>query len=330
MLNSSGSEGVVAAWPEDDAAIWLEAESADLSAPMQVLSDPGATGGSCISVPQEYGFNGGQGAPGALLFLSTTPGGYGLQKTHLISAGGSGVRVSGIRIEGPDTAPDSPWRWCRVGIYSEYPGLEVDNSEISGWSYAAVLLQNTADSGSAGDPMRKSAYIHHNHIHHNQQNGLGYGIDVGGGSEALIEANLFDSNRHCIASEGYAKDGYEARYNIITENSPAWWSHNFDMHADPDTSGSERPAGNIVLIHHNTFMGAFRDDPQNSYCIGIQGIPRSGAEIDHNWFYASASQRDSPEAVYTENNPTTRGITVVKNIIGKDRVLQAESTIFVG
>jgi hypothetical protein len=99
------------------------------------------------------------------------------------------------------------------------------------------------------------------------------------------------------------------------------------MHADPSSSGSTRPAGNIVLIHHNTFMGAFQSDPQNSYGIGIQGVPRSGAKIDHNWFYATASSSSSPQGVYTENNPSAKGITITQNIVGKDKVLKASGPV---
>ena len=43
--------------------------------------------------------------------------------------------------------------------------------------------------------------IHHNFIHHNQQDGTdGYGVAVVNRAYALIEKNVFDYNRHAIAS----------------------------------------------------------------------------------------------------------------------------------
>ena len=56
-------------------------------------------------------------------------------------------------------------------------------------------------------------YIHHNYIHHNQMNGLGYGMTFSHGG-GLVEYNLFNYNRHSIAGgdEAYAvevMDGLE-------------------------------------------------------------------------------------------------------------------------
>ena len=58
--------------------------------------------------------------------------------------------------------------------------LEVDDCEIAGWSHAAIYLK-----GGIGH------HVHHSFVHHNQYQGLGYGVchDV---AESLIERNLFD------------------------------------------------------------------------------------------------------------------------------------------
>ncbi|PKL61145.1 MAG: hypothetical protein CVV31_13070, partial [Methanomicrobiales archaeon HGW-Methanomicrobiales-2] len=110
--------------------------------------------------------------------------------------GGEHVRISGLRIEGPDKTSSSP---VVAGIISSYRNLEVDNCEISGWGNAAIGL-----IGTGGSDMKTGAYIHHNYIHHNQNAGLGYGISVSNGAVALIEANYFDYCRHGIAGAGNA------------------------------------------------------------------------------------------------------------------------------
>ncbi len=77
--------------------------------------------------------------------------------------------------------------WMNSSARSQHAGLEVDNCELWGWSHSAVSLFE-------GERHR----IHHNHIHHNQRHGLGYGVTLNRG-EVEIEYNLFDWNRHSIA-----------------------------------------------------------------------------------------------------------------------------------
>ena len=53
--------------------------------------------------------------------------------------------------------------------------------------------------------------VHDNYIHHNQQYGKnGYGVSMHEGAYALIEKNVFDYNRHAIASAGDPGTGYYA------------------------------------------------------------------------------------------------------------------------
>ena len=146
------------------------------------------------------------GSPGAIIHseaFATNP---------LIEMGGPGVRVTGLRVRGPD--PKRRLRHHRrsfgkggggskyyykfpnsQGIRAEHDGLEVDNCEVSGWSHSGVHLV-------AG----KNHRIHHCFIHHNQYNGLGYGV-CHDKSESVIERNLFDFNRHSIAGTGRQGSG---------------------------------------------------------------------------------------------------------------------------
>ena len=147
-----------------------------------------------------------EGSPGALLkseAMGTSP---------LIEVLGPGVRITGLRLRGPDpqrrlafhyrvfaVQPGTPEEQnanyyklpTACAIIADDDRLEVDNCELSGWSHAAVYLRKGA----------AEAHIHHNYMHHNQRSGLGYGVCLDR-SDALIEANLFDYCRHHIAGTG--------------------------------------------------------------------------------------------------------------------------------
>ncbi|MHC4741174.1 MAG: right-handed parallel beta-helix repeat-containing protein [Planctomycetota bacterium] len=215
-------------------------------------------------------------SPGALLFSTD------LAASPLFLIGGEGVRVTGLRLRGPDqqrrteqmrrlhkegkyySIPNSD------GIICSHPGLEVDNCEIWGWSHAGVFLKKGATK----------AHIHHNSIHHNQRQGLGYGVCLDQ-SDALIEANLFDYCRHHIAGTGRPKTSYEARYNLVLENAN---SHSFDMHGGADRRDGTDIAGDVISIHHNTFKAT------SVRAIVIRGKPTKTVDIHHNWFLHSGRE----------------------------------------
>ena len=249
--------------------------------------------------------NRGEGdAAGGRIYQSSGSG-----SSAMFRIGGEHVRITGLRIEGPDMTSNSP---TVVAMISSYRNLEVDNCEIFGWGNAAIGL-----IGTGGSNMKTGGYIHHNYIHHNQNVGLGYGVSVASGAVALVEANYFDYCRHAIAGAGNAGDGYEARYNICGQNWFGISPHNFDMHGKPNPSGSGTIAGDTIRIHHNTFLGTTSDMPT---CIAIRGVPRDGAYIDHNWFYFT---RDAP--VWQTGGKT--GISVTNNLIGSNGQLSASGPL---
>ena len=224
--------------------------------------------------------NRGQGdSRGGMIFSDT------FKTRPLIRAMGSDVRITGLRIRGPNPrrhlehhrrsfaeGRGSEYYYkfpTSDGIVTEHPGLEVDNCEIGGWSHGAIYLQ-------AGD----KHHIHHNFIHHNQYNGLGYGV-CHNKAFSLIEYNLFNYNRHSIAGTGRPESGYEARYNVEIGES---LSHCFDMHGGRDRKDETDIAGTWLKIHHNTFRSPSR-------AIVIRGVPQEKAEIYNNWFY------QKPEAI---------------------------------
>ena len=273
---------------------WIEAESGTLSPPMETTPDSVASGGAYISVPEGPGMGEFPVSPGGRITLTSTdpnyPAGFIVE--------GENVRITGLRIEGPDK--DTDWVDGKlIGIYCPYRNLEVDNCEIWGWNGAAVTMAGT----TGGSDMETGGYIHHNYIHHCQMDGLGYGIAVSAGGVALIEANYFDYCRHAITGTGAAGDGYEARYNICGPHALATSPHPFDMHGKPDPDGSGTIAGDTIRIHHNTFMAT---QPPGAYPIAIRGVPRDGAYIDHNWFYYTQAepvwQTDGRENVFVTDN----------------------------
>ena len=101
------------------------------------------------------------GIPGGVTFLSRSALLFSddLDTFPLFKTLGPDVRISGLRLRGPDpdvnqaTAGSPPYS---EGIQNEYAGLEVDNNEIWGWQHTGVSLRK----GSV------DAYIHHNNIHH--------------------------------------------------------------------------------------------------------------------------------------------------------------------
>ncbi|OGG56061.1 MAG: hypothetical protein A3F84_12635 [Candidatus Handelsmanbacteria bacterium RIFCSPLOWO2_12_FULL_64_10] len=197
----------------------------------------------------------------------------------LIRVAGPDARITGLRIRGPNPKPclehhrrsfaegrghEYYYKFpVSDGVATEHPGLEVDNCELGGWSCSAISLR-------AGD----RHHIHHNFIHHNQYNGLGYGVSHGP-AFSLIEHNLFNYNRHSIAGSGMPGSGYEARHNVEIRHS---LSHCFDMHGGRDRKDGTDIAGTYLRVHHN----AFRADRA---AVVIRGVPEEGADIHHNWFY---------------------------------------------
>ncbi len=242
------------------------------------------------------------GSKGALLYsdeLATSP---------MLLAGGEKVRVTGLRLRGPDRERRTEQmrelhregRYYSIpnsdGIISSYLGLEVDNCELWGWSHAAVFLKRGA----------LNAHIHHNDIHHNQRSGLGYGVCLDQ-SSALIEANLFDWCRHHIAGTGRPGTSYEARYNLVLENANG---HSFDMHGGRDRKDGTDIAGDTIKIHHNTFKAT------GVPAFVIRGRPQESAEIHHNWFLHSG-----PDKAIRQTN-ATGNMRVYQNQFAKERILK--------
>lgn len=252
-----------------------------------------------------------QGAPGALIFSDA------MDTYPMIEAMGEDVRITGLRIQGPDQrirddeiallfeqgGRDAYYQFPEaVGIYSEHDRLKVDNSEIYGWSFAGILLQRAED-----------VHIHHNYVHHNHRRGLGYGVEIHW-SKALIERNLFDYNRHSIAADGYPGEAYTARHNVVLKHAS---SHAFDMHGAGPRGYKINHGGDRIHIYNNQFR------PTHVDAVRIRGIPREEARIHNNWFF----HEELGEGVIS-----SRGVDnthVYDNVYGKEPQHKEEAPGFI-
>lgn len=223
-----------------------------------------------VTLASDRGFEGSEG----VLFTSDA-----LDTPMMIRATGPNVRISGIRLRGPNPkqylnhherafGPGGLGRYyynrfpVSRGIVTFFPGLLVDNCEISAFSHAGIWLRRG-----------EGHHIHHNYIHHCQYNGLGYGVahDV---AFSLIEYNLFNRNRHSIAGTGRPGSGYTARHNIEAGYS---LSHCFDMHGGVNRDDGTDIAGTYIKIYNNTFW-------VSRTVIAIRGVPEEACLIYQNWF----------------------------------------------
>jgi len=222
------------------------------------------TGSNRIAVPAGVILASGRGrssSSGGLIFTNDTTLTYQYPLFKL----SDGVRVTGLRMRGPSG---------EVGTYSQeylYSGLavssdadaEVDNCEIYNWPLAGVGVGD----GAYG-------YFHHNYIHNCRRAGFGYGVAVCGGS-ALVEANLFNYNRHSVmAARGYPVSNYEARYNIFETGCNT--AQSCDVHGGNDVYDASVPAGGTILIHHNTFKAIWN-------ALNVRGIPSNQVSVYKNW-----------------------------------------------
>lgn len=266
------------------------------------------TGHQMISIPGGVilaGTRGQDGCQGGLIFAREL-GEYkpADRSRPLFVTGGPGVRVTGLRFEGPDSLRRTEQMWDlydrggKILFYSlpnadavavRHQGFQIDNCEMWGWTWSAVRLEHGADA----------AHVHHNYIHHCQRQGLGYGVMVDEAT-ALIECNRFDWCRHAIAGSGKPGTAYEACDNIVGPNAN---SHAFDMHGGHDREDGTDLAGDWMQVHHNTFLLT------EQAAIGIRGVPAESAEIHHNRF-----AHESVEQAVLQTN-AAGGMNVYRNTV---------------
>lgn len=239
------------------------------------------------------------GAAGGMILVTTT------ESRAAIRTCGDDVRITGLRMHGSEPTecpPEWPSRCegedrtggvnCRDcmprsrGIQSNgFDRLEVDNVEMTGWTYGAVELRDALDN-----------HVHHSHLHHNQRQGLGYGVvlsNVTDAADVLVEHNRFDYNRHSIAGSGAVGHSYEARNNLALEHANG---HVFDMHGiDEALDDGTRWAGTRMLIHGNTVL------PTDQRALVVRGEPTEGSWLYDNCLARSSASQAALQRRFTGN-----------------------------
>lgn len=236
----------------------------------------------------------------------------------------SNVRITGLRLRGnKDFSPVGQAMAINAkgtSVASAISNVEIDNCEMEYFYYTSIFEEHPDPDAALHDDV---FYIHHNYIHENYYDGLGYGIVIDN-AFAKIYANVFHNNRHDIAGTGHPKSGYEAYCNIMLGGMST--QSNFDMHADreyqPDGSYvMTNYAGGYMNIHHNDFRAS---NPQaNIYPVGK---PNVICLVANNKF-ACGSPFAYGGAVYQNawgrtNNPDAYGnIVSINNIYGSNAYL---------
>ena len=220
------------------------------------------------------------------------------------SGWGETIRISGLRIRGVDAgniAAENATNSHGIVITSAFD-IEIDNNEISGWRSSAIQVTDDSDPGrichingtDCPAPNSSTIRIRNNYIHHNQQNGTdGYGVAVVKGAYALIEKNVFDYNRHAIATDGSPGSGYLAYNNLVLEHGGfhenagvTIYTHQFDIHGTRDCDefwwidGNHNcgPAGEYTEIKFNSFFYL------HDNAFKLRGTPSVGVTIESNVF----------------------------------------------
>jgi hypothetical protein len=222
--------------------------------------------------------------PGGRLYTTTFP--QRLFKIENVDH----VHISGLRIDGGVMGVADGDSSTTNGIFIDSSlDVEIDNNEIYGWRGSAIDVRDNYERISlAVNPM--TVRVHDNYIHHNQrQRGNGYGVVTSYGAYALIEKNVFDWNRHAIASDGRPGTGYLLYRNLILEDGGMnFWllgtwlnTHMIDVHGREDCGGYDYycgPAGEYMDIRYNSMI----------YDAGVgfklRGTPSIRADVAHNVF----------------------------------------------
>jgi hypothetical protein len=257
---------------------------------------------------------------GGIIYTDSLPSGSGEEEAYaLFDVRGHDVRLDGFRFRGPSRDGGaitdgsqgrvSGFRITQNSTLGLGGNVVVENVNawfwtkeaisVNGQVYATTVEDVAPDTPLVGVDQAGLVRVSRSFIHHNARDGLGYGVTVNSGGYAVIEANLFDHNRHAIASNGAPYTGYVARYNYVLEggySQSGYWNQHFDVHGSDGGYGGV--AGELFDISYNTFRG------DQDYPIGntrpafwLRGTATVGA-----FFYENVLMHSSPgEAVRLES-----------------------------
>jgi hypothetical protein len=250
-------------------------------------------------------------------------------------------RVTGLRVRGPYSGKDRTQpapgtdhvvslvgKGIRVG---ERSGTLIDHNEVQAFPIAAIAVEegNASEVCPPPPPLQQPPLppvppprahrvrILDNYLHHNRMDDLGYAVVASTGGYPLVQGNVFNDNRHAIASDGRAFSGYRAVGNLVMKESPwqgippvMWKTHDFDMHGRGGSGSSHIGglAGYQVTIVGNTFLAD--DFKRDAY--HLRGTPCKTNYFVDNAVRASKSDAlendaDSELALQEWNNAWLNG-----------------------
>lgn len=247
---------------------------------------------------------------GPLLFIK--------KPASLFKIDGNRVRITGMRIGGPDLGVPGGGYPFGISVDS-HTGIEIDHNEVYGFRGEAIDIRDSRNVIGLRDHRIR---VHDNWIHHNQHIGShGYGVVVSAGAMADIERNVFDWNRHAIAGDGSNGSGYRAYDNLVLQHGGlhrwiGFWvhTHQFDMHGQrncgvrgtfSDSAFNCGRAGYSMDVYYNSFL---YDDGN---AVKLRGTPERkpcGATVASNVF----AHDDLDDAV----EQTEHGLCMNRNLTG--------------
>lgn len=237
------------------------------------------------------------GAEGVELENVTLASGYGTpsgpaatlrseEKPGPMFRAGDNVRLTGLRLHGDefdyfdpaDRVPGVDKPIYKVGassgVFVVGDDVELDNLELSGWTYAGVSVRREGRNDTR-------THVHHVDAVDNPAGTLGYGVAVRHG-HPLIEHCYFDNNRHSVTGTGHADCSYTLRFSVVGDYHS---SHAIDMHGRDDDRYDSKIAGRRVSIRNNVVkLERSHLDGSPVSAVKIRGKPIEGGEIAHNWF----------------------------------------------
>lgn len=207
--------------------------------------------------------------------------------SYLFRTGGTGTRISGLRIRGPDgeiSDRSNTGAWYRDinGVRIQHGGCIVDNCEIYNWPRSGVGIAY---------PWAGTSYVKANHIHDVERNGLGYGVVLDDSNFCMIYANYMNHCRHFISGTSDTFQNYKAYYNIFDENT---YLQGGDRHA-----GAYNKGGMLSEYHHCTFRNY--STVGNQFSVLLEGIPDDSGKIWNCHSYEDDSA-DAWSLFSNENN----------------------------
>ena len=367
---TSGTHTVTAGTTYSDFKTLVEARTSgdivfinpDVSMDLTSLGDNAIYVPAGVTIASDRG-NG--GSEGALLYTNELKYNCSGSERPVFITDGIGVRFTGFRLKGPfgetgyydwRNSGESgygfgvascyrPLMRLKWGISSNYDNTEVDNMEVSQFPAGGITLGRWSSVPFYGPLQTSEGHkIHHNYIHHNKQNTLGYGVST---NEAHVEiyANIFHDHRHDIHGSGTPDNYYEAYCNTVLAGSAELYPqysdpqggthHNFDVHADGNCPSGAfvyeicDPPSSGIYVHHNDFQddGSARHDPNgNAQNVSFGGIPRGDAgRVEYN---------RTVRANLTFNDPYNNGSYLIRqlrtnnplvNIIAIGNILNGEN-----